>query len=294
MRTCTMTRWAGLCATVAGCVLSVARVSAEEGEETAAPADLATLQRRLDDLEKQVASNPGNTQTCCDPCPCPGFTFGAEMAMLKFHENVGAAEGYGDWEPAPRIWAGWTTAGGLGIRFRWFDYQDSNADSVIERVRLYTVDAEVTDSFQLGSKWSGLFSGGVRYGENNEITEFGMGGTRRLLDCGVGPVVGVELNRRVTDHISLFAVGRESLLFGNVVSDEVVPVRVSNTCFSISEIQLGGEWRRPFNGCAYFFARTAVEAQWWGGSQTSAPAYFDGYATDVGLVGATVSIGICR
>jgi hypothetical protein len=280
-----MTRWAGLCAIVAGCALFATRVSAEEGQATASPADLATLQKRLDDLEKQIASGPQCGQTCCesvccDPCHCPGVVFGAEMSMMRFHDNLGLADRYNDLEAAPRIWAGWTTAGGLGARLRWFDYQDTSSASLVERVRLYTVDMEVTDSFQLGSKWSGLLSGGVRYGENNDIID-----RVRFVDSGTGPLLGVELYRQVTDHFSLFALGRESLLFGDSVRDTARVVRAQNTLFSISEIQLGGEWRKPLNGTAYLFARTAVEAQWWGGGQEG---------VDCGLIGGTMAVGIAR
>jgi hypothetical protein len=289
-----MTRWAGLCAIVAGCALFATRVSAEEGQATASPADLATLQKRLDDLEKQIASGSPCGQTCCeslccDPCHCPGVVFGAELSFLRFHDNLGLANRYNDLEAAPRIWAGWTTAGGLGARIRWFNYQDTSSASIDERVRLYTVDLEVTDSFQLGSKWSGLLSGGVRYAENNDFLRI-FGGTR-YVDSGTGPVLGVELYRQVTDHFSLFAIGRESLLFGNEVFETPRRVgRSQNTLFAISEIQLGGEWRKPLNGTAYFFARSAVEAQWWGGAES----YFRELNDSVGLVGGTMAVGISR
>jgi hypothetical protein len=284
-----MTRWAGLCAIVAGCALCATRVSADEGQATASPADLATLQKRLDDLEKQVASGPQCGQACCDsvccdPCHCPGVVFGAEMSLMRFHEAVGFADRYNDLEAAPRIWAGWTSASGLGARIRWFDYQDTSSASEVERIRLYTVDMEITDSFQLGSKWSGLLSGGVRYGEDNEIVEGG-----RLVGSGVGPVLGVELYRQVTDNFSLFVLGRESLLFGNSVYEDGGVERAQNTLFTISEIQLGGEWRKALNGTAYMFVRTAVEAQWWGGSQSTID-----FASNVGLIGGTTAIGICR
>jgi hypothetical protein len=292
-----MTRWVGLGALLAGCALFAMRVSAEEGQATASPADLATLQKRLDDLEKQVASGPQCGQACCDsmccdPCHCPGVVFGTEMSMLRFHDNIGLADRYNDLEAAPRIWAGWTTAGGLGARIRWFDYQDTSSASDIERVRLYTVDMEITDSFQLGSKWSGLLSGGVRYAEENDLVHFAIDEPLlRNVNSGTGPLLGVELYRQVTDRFSLFVLGRESLLFGNTsISEGPAAERVQNTLFAISEIQLGGEWRKALNGTAYLFARTAVEAQWWGG-----PAILVEFGSrDIGLVGGTMAVGICR
>ncbi|MGA2063515.1 MAG: hypothetical protein ABSG86_01025 [Thermoguttaceae bacterium] len=293
MRTYTMTRWAGLCAVAAGCALFAAPVFAEEADGTAAPADLATLQKRLDALEQQYASAAQCGQTCCqslccDPCHCPGVVFGAELALLRFHDSLGLANSYNDLEAAPRIWAGWTGAGGLGARVRWFDYEDTSSTSLVERVRLYTVDMEITDTFQLGAKWSGLLSGGVRYAELNERNFDFLKGIR-YVNSGAGPVLGVELYRQVTNSISLFALGRESLIF----SDESIGidagktvVRPQNTTFAISEIQLGGEWRKPLQGTAYFFARIAAEGQWWGGAQVG--------VVDVGLVGVTAAVGIYR
>jgi hypothetical protein len=57
-----------------------------------------------------------------------------------------------------------------------------------------------------------------------------------------------------------------------------------NGCYTISELQLGGQWQRPLKGTAYFFIRGAVEAQCW---QDVSSGF-------VGLVGGNVAMGLYR
>jgi hypothetical protein len=284
-----MLRWAGLCTILAGCALFAAWASADDAIPVPGSSpDLATLQKRLDDLEKQIGCGQGCCETvCCDPCHCPGVVVGLEVAFLRLHEDQGNADPYNDLEAAPRIWAGYEGANGLGVRARWFNYWDTSSAANILRAHLYTVDIEATDAFQLGSKWSGLITGGVRYAEDNQLFFPGT----RFVTCGTGPVLGMELTRPIGEHFALFALGRESILFGDTVEGPAATaLRARNTLFDVTEIQLGAQYQRTFNGSTYGFVRLAFEGQYWCGG--SGDPF--GVSANVGLIGGVAAIGLCR
>ena len=263
----------------------------------ASSAQFASLQNRIDELEAQLASIrsaagggccdsascDGSCDSCAWPCYTPGLVFGAELTFLRPFQSEGQMVGF-DYKAAPRIWLGWQNANGFGIRGRWFEYDGGGAaaGSLYQDVDTYLIDIEATDTFRLGHKWSGLFSAGLRFAQYRETNN---GGGVLETDSAIGPVVGVELYRPIACNWYVLGIGRTSFLFTDATQD-ILTLR-EDTTFSVSELQLGVEYRRDLGGTAALFARAMVEAQYWS-------AVSDGDSEDVSFFGGGFALGITR
>ncbi len=253
----------------------------------------ASLQDRLDQVEAELArfrNADGGVSSCCDdggcdawPCYTPGLVFGAELTFLRPFQSEGQMAGF-DYTAAPRLWIGWQNSNGLGVRFRWFEYDGSGADasSQYTDVGMETMDLEVTDTFTLGKKWNGLLSAGVRYAEYDERSA---GGGILETDGALGLVVGAELYRALTCNLYLFGIGRTAFMYTDKTNDLGSPN--PDSTFSISELQVGVEYRRYLSGTTRLFARAAVEGQYWAGVS-------DGDTEDTSLIGGVFAIGLAR
>ena len=216
--------------------------AADDNLEFVPRSELEALQRRFDEYDRRLAAAENNRpagRSFCYPCATQsGATAGAEITWLKPFHSEGEAPGF-DHDPAARLWVGYTGDQGLGVRARWFEYENLNPENVgvpflIESFDLTMVDVEVTDKFKLGH-WEGLISGGLRYAD---YKEFGFFDADQMTDS-LGPVIGLELTRCVNDRWSLFGIARTSLQFADHGLDNDDPV--TNLFFSITEIQLGAE-----------------------------------------------------
>ena len=189
------------------------------------------------------------------------------------------------YQAAPRVWVGWQGDSDLGLRLRWFDYYQENPTSrsndAIDAVQF---DVELTSNLMLGD-WTADLSGGFRYAELTEISLDDEGqadyydGKR-----GMGPVVGMELARGLTDDLGVFMLGRSSIQFGDAEDDDSSPYN-NDQVFAITEIQMGIEWHRPLFGTALTFMRAGVESQFY--HQVA-----DGDEEALGLFGGVFSFGI--
>lgn len=292
MRSRTCGRWAGLFLVWVGWAAIVCCVAANESRPvtltptTALEQRLAVLESRLAAMESSVGG--GGQELDYDPLlseesgPCAGITGGGEVTFLKAYQSGGLAAGF-PCEAAPRVWLGVTTDRGWGVRARWFDYHATAAPPAIwlTDVDLSTLDLEITGAFQLGCQWSGLLSGGVRYAEYREA---GAGGLRDD-SASLGPVLGLEVQRQLTDRLSLFALGRESLLFGRARSPAPA---YQDIVSAVTELQLGTQWQQPWYGSTFWFVRGALEGQFWANASGIL-----GHAA-LGLAGGTLAIGLDR
>lgn len=285
----------------------------------------AAMGERLSDVEGRLAAieQRGDCDTfgsdCgddgwCDACHGSGLTITTELLFLRLHDNNQSGPSdtvFDSFEAAPRITVGWQSGSGVGLRARWFDY-DTNTrfDITTPLLSVYyaswnmiTTDIEATAAFRLGCQWNGIVSGGVRYAECTQRSDevFDDGSSTSAIagyDDSFGPVLGIELQRIVTDRISLFAVARESIQFGDTRNDFVARDNTGavlfetnlpreNQTFSISEIQLGAQWQRPIGQDALLFMRGAFEGQYWFSSVGNG-------TSDLGLIGGQFAIGIAR
>jgi hypothetical protein len=213
-----------------------------------------------------------------------GLTAGGELLFLKAYQSEGLTTGF-PCQAAPRVWLGMATDRGWGVRARWFDYHAAapTDDRWLAEVGATTLDVEVTGAFQVGNLWSGTLSGGVRYAELRET--WGAAGGPHDDSTGWGPVLGLELQRQLSERLALFAQGRESLLFGSAVT---VGTAAADDVFSVTELQLGAQWHQPWYGSTSWFVRGAWEGQFWANGSGAV-----GHAA-LGLMGGILAIGIQR
>ena len=144
-----------------------------------------------------------------------------------------------------------------------------------------TFDLEVYDSFQLGCNWDVILGAGLRY--TDTAVTFGGGEVATEFQIfGTGPVGTAELYRHVSDRAALYAIVRESIVAGD---GNIGAATVTDDTLMISEIQLGAQVHREYNG-GLLFARLGWEAQ-----------YYDDI-TDIGesvtLMGVNLSAGLMR
>jgi len=261
----------------------------------------------------------GDPQCGCYDCTrTGGLVFGAEITFLRPHHSMGT-RGYDgtdllfDFEAAPRFWMGWVNECGLGIRFRYWDfdhtqtvasqYGQGRTDS--QRFDISVSDLEITDTMQLTCLWELTISGGVRYVDYDErrfttfVRDGSIAGLQEFRSSTWGPTISAELRRPIWGCLDVFANVRGSAMFGDedellwdpqgqqrmLVGSESADVKF------ITEMQLGSEYNRPLSNGARLFFRGAVEAQYW--STFSGEPFYDG-GEAVGFVGFTMSAGLLR
>jgi hypothetical protein len=262
--------------------------------QLASHAELNDLYARLAELESRIAASNvsgcgcadavgnGCDDYCDDCCGCPGFVGGVEFLWLKaFNSNT--QFGNFNYEDGFRWWLGYQGAGGLGARIRGFAWGKTVANATVD---INTTDFEIYDSVQLGCNWDVIIGGGLRYTDATFGTLLFQEVAAAPQIFGTGPVVTAELYRHVSDRAALFVIARESIVAGdgNTTGFPPAPSATDDTMF-ISELQLGGQLHREYNG-GLLFARLAWEAQ-----------YYDDTADileSVTLMGIGASVGLMR
>jgi hypothetical protein len=211
--------------------------------------------------------------SCPNSFDCSALHFGADVALLRPYQSEARAGDF-DYQPTPRVWGGWTSPDGLGLRARWFEYHNSRLGHPgIDGFYALMTDVEFTDRFCVGY-WNGFVTGGVRYAELEEENNDEVTGVAN----SIGPVIGYDASRKFLRCWYLYSVGRAALMFGDCSPAEGIT-------FGIFELQLGTEWRRPLRNGSYWFVRGGWEGQWWSGASNHE-------TEDFGLLGGVVSIGM--
>lgn len=291
-------------------VYSVAARS--ETSETMANARLAELEANVaslrSQLDSQAATAPGCVAPCCAPRPNAwllgsypsGWIAGYESVIVKpfFQSNevvTNLTNGSFAWnyQYSPRVWLGYVGESGLGARARYWQFDHTSGGATLDidqgngnfltiatnnRLRIYTIDAEVTQRVGLG-RFLFNFAAGGRYAEFgngiNANTSFqGQPAGTGFLGLnfrGGGPTLAAEAWRPLIGGLALYGNGRASLLYGNSTttfasSDGNGPFiqQLSQaTLLPIFETQLGVQWTTVLAGGSTFFVRTGIEAQLW-------------------------------
>jgi hypothetical protein len=244
--------------------------------------ELSDLYARLAALESRAATTGGYMGDggggCCDDCCRAGFVGGAEVLWLKAYDSNGDFNEF-NFDEGFRFWIGYQGDDGLGIRLRYFEYEQT-ADNG-EFIDVEYTDIEVFDSLQLGCNWDLYIGGGLRY-LGYEDNDLNLGADLDDSLWGVGPVLSAELYRHIGDRAALYAIGRQSIIVGNGLNDGIATRDMTG---SVTEIQLGGQVHREWNG-GLLFGRIGWETQ----------GYYDIHDNEelVTLMGLALSVGIMR
>ena len=158
-----------------------------------------------------------------------------------------------EYKISPRAWVGYVGPEGLGIRGRYWQYEQTLASETSSitaptggglpadldglsasgsgRLRLLAIDGEFGQRLDIGP-WQGNLGGGVRYGELfhgstihlESPTIAPMDLASSALFHGIGPTLFVEMRRPLgASGFSLLANGRGSLLFGSTAYETASP-----------------------------------------------------------------------
>ena len=192
---------------------------------------------------------------------CSGIVAGADIAFLRAYAgdlrtlnltvpaagvalNLPFAEN--EFDVTPRLWLGWVNSNGLGVRARYWRFQQAleaeqnnflfaggailPAGTVLNSnggLDMYAVDVEFTQRMDLGL-WKANLGAGVRVAEISHrlratlavpgFADFIVTDFDRF--SGAGPTLFAEFRRPLGDsRLSLVCNGRGSLLFGDWTSD---------------------------------------------------------------------------
>jgi hypothetical protein len=245
-----------------------------------------------------------------------------------------------DTELAPRVWIEFVRGGGLGMRVVYwqFDYAAANASgsppangfgaiipptfgeidlvtttpdsvySATSALNAYTIDVEGTKSWG-GGMWCAVASTGIRFGEmeqnynstlqNAQNLQQGTINYRHKIQ-GVGPTVGLRVQRPFLPRFALFGVARGSLLFGDAdstllaVEDQDVTNAFTtrrttsrDDLLPISEMQVGLQWTPNAGVVWHPYFHLAFESQLWNGAGNATTE--DG---NLGFYGLNLAVGL--
>ncbi len=267
--------------------------------------EMNELRAELDELKAYGLGGGKDVSHCCDCCyPC-GWFVGVEAAIVKPHFGNGVISIEGqpiapdfDYHATPRINLGFRGARGLGIRARYWvfdqasnDFEAFDPDQGIAflgvDLDVRALDLEVTKAFyKCGVHWD--LGAGVRYGkvEVDQAAEFfpveeegrSSGAVQNLDFEGGGPTFSLEGRHRIgSTNFAVIGNLRASLLYGEqrlkverfsfdvdeIVHYESLSGGYDDKVVPVIESQIGIEWGVPL-WCGRLSARAMVEGQWWG------------------------------
>lgn len=236
---------------------------------------------RLVDYAACESVGDGCDKGCDDGCSRAGWVGSSELLFLKVfssESDIPGAEDY-NYRTGYRGTFGWQRYDGLGFRVRFFDYfQRVPNDS---RLDISSLDGELYDSLVNNDTWYISLGAGIRYLDYFEGRSPIPGDGDAL--TGVGPVITAEVQRHLTERLSLYAVTRASIIVGNSNDEDGA---LTDQTAQTYELQIGGQWSRPWRA-AVLFGRIGWEAQYYSGiSETD--------TEDVSLIGGVLAGGIMR
>lgn len=289
--------------------IEVPPIDAEDVVVVAEPAaDVGALEARIAALE----SRPLATATA-DRVRSAGWSGGAEVMFFRpcatartlpvqYVDQAG-------YQPAWRLWGGYSGADGLGVDVRWWQYdQTSGLGPSSSGTDLVFQKLDLVANQRLGFRhWDMLLFAGPTYAGNgmrNTGPVDAPSSKYRWRFDGAGLTAGVQVVRGTPwlHGLALAATAQGSAVFGPSVmpgglSDAGV-YRQETTCATIFELSFGPRWERRLRGGAVAFAGGACEAQFWSaGLGSEAQYYFPTvgfWGGDIGLIGFTCNLGIRR
>ena len=271
----------------------------------------------------------------CAPFVIPypsGLTAGFEAVLAKPYFATNSAPRFGgaqatlpekwEFDMAPRAWLGYTLPGGMGGRFRYWQFDHRSVQQTLalpgseqqlqSRLALQTFDIEWTQRAQMGrlvfNVAAGLRYATIDHASHNQFTlitapPFETSSSHFVQEFhGGGPTLAVEMWRPFLSKFAFYGIARGSILFGNRFEQGLSNINDLNfdvqnrheSLLPIGELQLGTQWSEPI-GRGVFFARTGIEAQVWGdagnitaGSSVSGEVFTP---SNLGFFGLTTAVG---
>ena len=235
-----------------------------------------------------------------------GWHIGYDATVFKFHDSDGVRGIHSpmefEYEWAPRVWVGYTGPTGVGIRARYWDFDQrhvvvlGNAQTDSLRIDTWLVDMEVTNWMELGRYWSAVVSGGWRYIEYEEtrrsaLVNGAVTGFQKFNTPNLGGTLSGEIYAHITPVSSLFAIGRTAVVFGDDQLRSGLGLGITgesqDAVRGMWECQLGIESKFP-GACRDVFIRLAGEVQYWDGfsgfSQFNSAVGFSGFTGSFGVI----------
>jgi hypothetical protein len=263
--------------------------------------ETASVMSRLDSLEAILSAGQGGelggvgALDCGGCCAAGGWDAAVELTLLK---PVGASEinQHLGWElgAAPRLWVGYTACNGLGLRARYWQFDQRTTGTIVglfgdtpvrQAFDLDVVDLEVTTRSPVGLCWDLLLAGGLCYVHREYEQKDDVFITSAAQGDYLGATVAAELRRPWGCGVSLYGTGRASVLIGDTdVLGFGMSTSVEDDIFAVFEGQLGLEWCRRLANGSQLYARLAGELQYWDA----------GFPEDrsFGLAGLAVGLGL--
>lgn len=181
----------------------------------------------------------------------------------------------------PRLTIGRDFANGMGLRTRWFYFDHTNspatdgAQTITSRLHAMTWDVETYGTLRRG-RHSGTASGGYRYAEFAGVSRAfnaATDGTARQGHYGngfTGSIVGTSVVGR-SGNFSVFSGLRGSMLMGDLYASVLnnftgaFPYQKTQTysLFSIMELSIGSQFKRPLRNGSTLLIGSSMEAQYW-------------------------------
>jgi hypothetical protein len=232
----------------------------------------------------------------------------AEAVFLRYTRADGVRGGTSpdestsfDFEASPRITLGYAKPSGLGVRVRYWEYdqfEESQFPPEGVGIDTYTIDVEVYESFLLGRCWCAELAGGVRY---NEFEEQLINTDLKVNSFhGWGGVLGAELTRKLGCYGALYGRVRGAILVDDkfILDDGGDQIFLSDVNVGVVELGLGYEVCKKLACGSTLFARGGMEWQTWYNyssafEDTSSLDDFSG-PSDVGFYGPSVAVGFYR
>lgn len=267
---------------------------------------LAEVEAELARLRSQVEAGPAPVdESVCDGCDAAqrwcGVQAGADISFLELHSASSTGPGgigspapvNTNFEPAYRLWLGYSTAGGVGVRARYWEYDQVSSNLAMQSfisVDTYTLDLELTATLPIARPWNVLVSGGVRYVHYDERRGYLPNYTAEdLTTSQYGLILGGEARRDLFGYFDVYGISRAAAVFGDG-RENSQNLDIYNRLGGMFENQLGIEYTRNTSlGLVTF--RTGAEAQYWC-SFTDEFGYEAGQA--VGFVGFLTGLSIVR
>jgi hypothetical protein len=243
-------------------------------------------------------------------CRAGAFFFDVDLTYVRFFQEGGVTDIAGDpgdfnMKFAPRFELGWFGVNGMGVRMRYWNYDQNtiSTDGDGIAVDTFTFDLEIAQKYEIGCLTTLETFGGVRYVDFQQ----GLGdlATDRLLMGGftaAGGTVGFE-GRRHCWYGNVYARGRLSVLYGDsdaVLIDTVGVVVVDQSealgnIYTQTELGIGyevsGEW-----GNSVVSARVGAEWHHWANAALADTSLGgvgqDDQLEDVGFAGLVLGLGV--